>query len=273
MIVSIILLNYNSSTDCRKCVSFLKRQKGIDLEIIIVDNCSEHDDCLKVKLLCQEQGCTFIQAVENRGYNAGNNIGLQYAAKKGYKYALIANPDMEFPQEDYIEKLVAKMEQDNTIAVCASDIVNPDGRHQNPQREATYNEELFWFMEILRNKKSKKWYLCDYTQSGYCEKVSGCCLLLRMDFVKNIVFFDESVFLYSEESILAKQVKLNNKRIFYMANSTAIHQHIESQKGQSSPRMCILFQSRIYYLRNYSGYRGLKLKFLLFSKRLQYMFY
>lgn len=26
------------------------------------------------------------------------NIGLRYAANKGYEYALIANPDMEFPQ-------------------------------------------------------------------------------------------------------------------------------------------------------------------------------
>lgn len=273
MKVPVILLNYNSSSDCRKCVSFLKRQKGVELEIIIVDNCSREDDRDGVEKLSQEQGCTFIPATENRGYNAGNNIGLRYVADKGYKYALIANPDMEFPQEDYIKKLVAKMEQDDTVAVCASDIVNPDGRHQNPQREATYDEELFWFMEIFRNRKSKKWYLCDFTQSGYCEKVSGCCLLLRMDFVKSIAFFDESVFLYSEESILAKQVKLNNKRMYYMANLNAIHQHIESKKGPSSPRMRILSQSRNYYLQNYSGYRGFKLKILLFSKRLQYMFY
>ena len=272
MRVPVILLNYNSSSDCRKCISYLKRQQGIELEIIVVDNCSQDDDCNEVKRLCQEQGCTFIQATENRGYNAGNNIGLRYASEKGYEYALIANPDMEFPQEDYIKKLVAKMEQDNTITVCESDIINPNGRHQNPQREATYNEELFWFMEIFRNRKSKKWYFCDYTQSGYCEKVSGCCLLLRMDFVKSIAFFDESVFLYSEESILAKQVKLSNKRMYYMANLNAIHQHIESQKGPLSPRMRILFQSRNYYLRTYSGYRGLKLKFLLFSKHIQYMF-
>ena len=145
-------------------------------------------------------------------WTISNPLGLRYAAEKGYKYAMIANPDMEFPQEDYIQKLVTKMEQDDTIAVCASDIVNPDGRHLNPQREATYSEELFWFREIMRNRKSKKWYLCDSTQSGYCEKVSGCCLLLRMDFMQNIGFFDENVFLYSEESILAKQVKLSNRK-------------------------------------------------------------
>lgn len=273
MKVAVIILNYNSSLDCIKCVSFLKRQTGVELEIIIVDNCSHPNDVVQLRRLCKEQGCTLIENHENRGYNAGNNIGLRYAAGKGYKYALIANPDMEFPQEDYVEKLSTKMEQDHTIAICAGDIVNPDGRHINPQRNASYNEELFWFMEILRNSKSEKWYHCDCSQSIYCEKVSGCCLLLQVEFIKSIGFFDESVFLYCEESILAKQVELQNKHIFYMSDAKAIHQHIESEKGPSKPRMKTLFISHNYYLRKYSGYKGLKLKLLLFSKYLQHLLY
>ena len=273
MRVPVILLNYNSSADCTKCVSDLKQQEGVELEIIIVDNCSREDDAHAVEQLAKAEGCTFIAAKENRGYNAGNNIGLRYAAGKGYKYALIANPDMEFPQKDYVEKLITKMEQDYTIAVCASDIVNPDGRHINPQRNATYNEELFWFIEILRNSKSKNWYHCDFTHSAYCEKVSGCCLLLLVDFIKSIGYFDESVFLYSEESILAKQVEQQNKHILYISDAQAIHQHIESEKGASKPRMKALFKSHDYYLRKYSGYKGLKLKLLLFSKYLQQILY
>ena len=97
MKVPVILLNYNSSADCCKCVADLKRQEDVELEIIIVDNCSRKEDASAVEQLAAEQGCTFIAAKENRGYNAGNNIGLRYAANKGYKYALIANPDMEFP--------------------------------------------------------------------------------------------------------------------------------------------------------------------------------
>ena len=78
MIIPAILLNYNSSDDCRKCISDLKRQEGVELEIIIVDSCSRKKDTLAVEKLATEQGCTFIAAKENRGYNAGNNIGLRY---------------------------------------------------------------------------------------------------------------------------------------------------------------------------------------------------
>ena len=78
MKVPVILLNYNSSADCCKCVADLKRQEGVELEIIIVDNSSRTEDALAVEKLAAEQGCTFIAAAENRGYNAGNNIGLRY---------------------------------------------------------------------------------------------------------------------------------------------------------------------------------------------------
>lgn len=273
MRVPVILLNYNSSSDCRKCVSFLKRQKGVELEIIIVDNCSRKDDHDDVEKLSQEQGCTFIPATENRGYNAGNNIGLRYAADKGYKYAMIANPDMEFPQEDYIKKLVDKMEQDDTITVCASDIVSPEGRHQNPQREATYWEELLWFLTTWRNRKSGKWFLCDYTQSNYCEKISGCCLMVRLSFIRNIRFFDENVFLYCEESILSKQVRCANAQMYYLSSACAVHCHIEKSKGSPGKRLQLAFKSRYYYLCQYSGYKHIQLWVLLQSKQLQRIMY
>lgn len=273
MKVPVILLNYNSSVDCLKCISFLKQQQGVDLEIVLVDNCSQSDDLSALRRIAQQERCTLLENKDNRGYNAGNNIGLRYAARSGLEYALIANPDMEFPQSDYIQKMVSAMEQDEEIVVCGSDIINPDGSHLNPQREISYKEELFWFIEILRNRKSKKWYLCDYTQSGYCKKVSGCSLLLRMDFIKSIGFFDESVFLYSEESILSKQVKQYGKKMYYLSNVQAVHQHIESQKGASKPRMKIFFKSRNYYLRKYSGYNMLKLYLLLFSKYIQSLLY
>ena len=274
MRVPVILLNYNSSADCRECVADLKRQEGVELDIVIVDNCSPREgEQDAIRQLCANDGCTFIKVKENRGYNAGNNIGLRYAAEKGYEYALIANPDMRFPQTDYVAQLVKVMEEKPEVAVCGSDIVNSDGRHQNPQCEATYFEELFWFMEILRNRKSKKWYLCDYNQSGYCEKISGCCLMTRLSFINDIGFFDENVFLYCEESILSKQVRRANVKMYYLSSACAVHCHIEKSKGNPGKRLQLTFRSRCYYLQQYSGYKHIKLWMLLQSKQLQRIMY
>jgi len=273
MKVPIIILNYNSVADCRKCIGFLKQQEGVNIEIVVVDNCSprqgEQED---IEQLCREQDCTFIQVNENRGYNAGNNIGLRYAAEKGYKYALIANPDMEFPQMDYLKRMVKTMEQDESIVVCGSDIITPDGLHQNPMREITYCEELFWPITIFRNRKRKEWFLMNYHRTGYCEKLSGCCLMVRIKFVLQIGCLDENVFLYCEEPILAKQIQECAAKSYYLAEAYAVHRHIKSEKGDPKKRMLLLLKSRRYYLKHYSGYSPMKLMLLNISKAVQNLF-
>lgn len=273
MVIPIIILNYNSSSDCRKCISSLKRQEDIDMEVILVDNRSKEEDLIALRTLATEQGCTLIENKENRGYNAGNNIGLHYASEKGYKYALIANPDMEFPQTDYLLKMAAKMEENEEIVVCGSDIITPEGNHQNPMRESTYFEELFWPITTLRNRKKKAWFLMDYTKSECCEKVSGCCFIIRLSFAQDIGFFDEKVFLYSEEPILAKQVINRGYKMYYLANAQAVHCHIKSEKGDPKKRIYLFEKSRKYYLKHYSGYPQFALTCLYLSYKIHHLFY
>ncbi len=270
-IVATIILNYNSSTDCRKCVSFLKKQRGVKLEIVVVDNCSRADEVEQLRRLCKEQGCTLIENHENRGYNAGNNIGLRYAAEKGYKYAMIANPDMEFPQEDYMARVVAKMDEDLKIAVLGTSIVDAKGLQQNPLDFVSFWSEFLWPMEMLKYKRSHKSLstVMDYTRSGYCPIVSGCCFCIRMSFVKQIGYFDENVFLYCEEPILAHQVKKSGMKEYYMSEVMAIHRHISSTKGNTYARMILLCKSRDYKNKYHSNYNAFQVLLLRISSDLR----
>ena len=255
MKVAVIVLNYNSSADCRKCVADLKRQEGVELEIIIVDNCSRKEDALAVEKLAAEQGYTFIAAKENRGYNAGNNIGLRYAANKGYEYALIANPDMEFPQRDYVMRLAEEMEARKEVAVAATDITSPELVHQNPiMPDPKGWQSSFNWVKVILNFSAKKTpdFIGDYKASHVCKKVSGCCLMVRMDFIQLIGFFDEQVFLYCEEAILSKQVEQAGLKMYYVANLQAVHQHVKSTKGNPRKRFKAWISSRLYFERHYN---------------------
>ena len=257
MKIPVILLNYNSSADCRKCVKFLKRQEGVELEIVIVDNCSPREgEQESIKYLCEEQGCTFLAASKNRGYNAGNNIGLHYATEKGYKYALIANPDMEFPSVDYISRLVSKMSENENIVIVASDIIGIDKQHQNPMhRDESFRDCLGWIKTSFNKKQTGvSDSLDNYRKSHFCSKVSGCCFLICLDFVQSIGYFDESVFLYCEEAILSRQVEQKGLKMYYLSDIQATHAHISSAKGNPIIRFGNWKQSRKYFIDNYSGY-------------------
>lgn len=275
---AIILLNYNSSDDCRKCIGFLHKQKKVEPIIIVVDNCSKHEEHEKVKSLCQKTGCILISNDVNRGYNAGNNVGLRYAAERGFEVAMIANPDMEFPQQDYLRKCLDVMADDFEIAVLGTDILHAQGWHQNPQigHNASYwsllTSPLKLFCQFLLRKTMPK-LTEDYHVSRYCEKVSGCCFFIRMSFLKEIGFLDEGVFLYCEEPILAKQVKLNHKKMYYLAEAQAIHNHIATAKGNPRKNMKIMQKSQLYYFQNYGGYNGIAFWYLFVTRKIFYFFW
>ena len=257
MKVAVIILNYNSSSDSRKCVSFLKRQKRVELEIIIVDNASNSYDRDAVALFCQIENCTFIAAEENRGYNAGNNVGLRYAVAKGYKYAMVVNPDMEFPQKNYISLMLQQIERDEKIVVMGTDIIGPDGIHQNPMKpEGDWTSSFDWITAIWKNRKIKDAhdFIDNYQESHYCHKLSGCCILLRLNFIREIGYFDENVFLYCEEAILGRQVEMYHKRMYYDSELQAIHRHIKKEKSDPVLRLKAWKRSRQYYLTKYSQY-------------------
>lgn len=254
--IAVILLNFNSSADCKKCLSFLKQQKAIDAEIVIVDNCSCKEEYEAVRKLNKETGCTLIGNAENKGYNAGNNVGLRYAAEKGYNYALIANPDMEFPQADYLKRMVKIMEDDELIAVCGSDIITPEGIHQSPmKRDGNWHGSLGWFRGLFKKKPTDTYDFIDHYETSHeCSKVSGCCLMVRMSFIKEINYFDEYPFLYCEEAILSRQVEQSRKwKMYYSADMQAIHRHIKNEKGDPIPRLRQWKRSRLYFINRYSG--------------------
>ena len=276
MKLEIIILNYNSSTDCRRCIDYLKAQQGVEQEIVVVDNRSRDDEREAVEALCKEQGCTFIANNENRGYNAGNNLGLRYAAEKGYKFALIANPDMELPQTDYLATLLAKMQEDEEIVVCGSDIVTPEGVHQNPKKRGNDNLKGYfsWITEILTRKKKRndnpEW-IENPAVSKYCRCLNGCCFLIRMNFIESIGFFDENTFLYGEEPILGSQVEEKGKKMYYTANTFAVHAHLKSKEGTSAFCNKHWKHSRLYYVKRYSKLPWIKKRLALMSIRLYFV--
>ena len=270
MKIATIILNYNSSADCRKCIGYLKKQQGVEQEIVVVDNCSRDDDRKAVETLCKEQGCTFIANGENRGYNAGNNVGLRYAAEKDYEFALIANPDMEFPQTDYLATLIAQMQTDDDIVVCGSDIVTPEGVHQNPKKRGNDNLKGYfcWITEILTKKKKRNGnpeWIEDPAVSKYCRCLNGCCFLIKMNFIERIGFFDENTFLYGEEPILGSQVEEYGKKMYYTANTFAVHAHLKSKEGSSAFCNKHWKHSRLYYVKRYSKLPLIKKQLALMS--------
>ncbi len=270
MTIPVIILNYNSYKNCRKCTSDLRRQTGVDIEIIIVDNNSRPDDLEQVRLLCEEEGYTLLESKSNGGYNAGNNIGLRYASGKGYEFALIANPDMEFPQMDYVSRISERIAEDPQIAVLGTNIHDAEGRHQNPLFFSSFWDEFAWPIDIIKYSILKiPPVAIDRLHGRYCSVLIGCCVLVRMSFIERIGFFDENVFLYCEEEILAYQARNVGVEFYYMPEVTAVHNHMKSEKGNKYRRMLLFCNSVNYKNKYHSNFNKLQIILLRGSNYLR----
>ncbi|MEI6842585.1 MAG: glycosyltransferase, partial [Methanomicrobiales archaeon] len=75
-LASIIIVTYNHRAYLDACLQSVMKQE-YPHEIIIVDNCSQDDTVKLVKAGYPE--VTLIQSPDNRGFGAGNNLGIRHA--------------------------------------------------------------------------------------------------------------------------------------------------------------------------------------------------
>lgn len=289
-----VILNYNSDGDLRESVPQLHAQSDIEHAVIIVDNASRPDCVGRVRewiaanysdavMGSEAEVAEWIRAHpaagfsparvflvlhhENRGYSAGNNVGIRLAVLLQAQAVLIANPDMRFADARYARGLLDVMAADERNAVVASRIVGLDGHDQSPLRESRFWEELLWPRRLLGRlyRPAPVVLPVSGTQPVEVPKVSGCCLLLRTSFLENTGLLDEEVFLYCEEPILSAKARSAGGRVLLAPTLTAVHAHVKSEKANASARMLIFIRSRLYYLKRYSGYGPVRLGLLRLS--------
>ena len=92
--VAIIILNYKSWEDTLSLAEAIQKLFLLNWnQIIIIDNNSPNESDKKLNEF-SDKGYIYIQTGQNNGYAAGNNIGLKYAYKNGFKYGWILNNDI-----------------------------------------------------------------------------------------------------------------------------------------------------------------------------------
>lgn len=270
-----VILNYNSREDTQKCVRYIKEQSYKNLDIVIVDNASTNEDEIAVlEKISESQNIKLIVNKKNKGFSAGNNIGLRYAVSIGGDWAMIINPDVELRDKDYICKVFEQIKEWPDAVVAGTNIVLPNGNAQNPMNDKTLSEEILWLMPKIRKTlgiRPKR--VIDNSKTRYCNQLTGCCFFVDMEFMKKINYLDENVFLYCEERILASQVSSLGYKEVFLSDITANHEHYVEKKQDNSvaAKMRIMIDSRIYWIKKYSDYSLLGKLAAIAAKRVQWL--
>lgn len=248
-----IIINYNDFKTTEKLINNIKDYKVID-EIVIVDNNSTDDSKNKLSKI---KGITLIANKENYGFAKAINIGCKYLIDK-YKecYIFVSNSDIRITQENDLKELL-KCFKIKDIALVGPVIKEPDGIVRG-WKSTTVLEDILLNIPLInrvyRNKLIS--YKDEYynTLLSYVDMVKGCFFLIDSRALEKVNFFDENTFLYYEENILAKKLKVKKYKTVINNKVTVYHDHAKtiSKNVNNINRYKITKQSMMYYEKNYN---------------------
>lgn len=248
--IGIIILNYNSYSLVLKLLNNLKNIVGIS-KIIIVDNNSTDNSVEELRKEANEN-VILIENKENRGYAAGNNIGIKYLINNflNIEYMCILNPDIEIENKNIFIELIKELNRDNKLGII-SPLMRMNGviNKKLISWKAPENfDNIFNCLGIT--KKIKDNLSIDKDKNV----IPGSFLFFSKETIQQINYLDEETFLYYEENILAQKLKRIGKIMKIIA--TIEYNHIHSVERNNIKRKLfhnkIYFESMIYYEKKYN---------------------
>jgi len=279
----VIILNWNRSD---LTISLVKNISNVENEValrfIVVDNASssEHRNTLiefanvndwsiatetELQDSCLKTNQHILLLLDkNYGYAKGNNFGLKLARKLGYKYALISNNDVVV-EKPVLKRLILAFNELESVAVVGPRVYGPNGERQGPYSKPNLYHNFFYpvFIPILWPMKKLMTKITSKINDGrtrYCYRLIGCFMLMDLDVVEKVGWFDENTFLYAEENILAEKLEKVGYKMAYVDSVYIKHMHGQStQKLGNKSRLWQQLNADLYYFRRYRGYGPIKL--------------
>jgi len=234
MDLSIIIVNWNSAAYTAECVSSIRAAtRGLQYEIIVVDNASTDNSIETLKLL---PDVTLVASSHNAGFARANNLGYQHASGKAL---LFLNPDT-YVQDAAIDRMYCAMLSSEKVGIVGCRLLNSDQSLQTSCVQAfpTIMNQLTDVEAIkLRFPWVRMWGISALFQNPRpltsVEVVSGACLMIRRNVFEQVVQFSTDYFMYCEDVDLCYKVIAAGYQVAYVDYATVVHFGGQSSKQAS----------------------------------------
>lgn len=259
----IVILNYNDSGTTGKLLDMIQNYKVLD-KIVVVDNHSGDNSYQELQNYRSDK-IEVIQAEENGGYSKGNNIGVKYLIDNTDVDIIgISNSDVEF-DEAFVWKIMDDFRHYKNYAVITGLQLAPDGKvgcHPFWEEYTTQRylkKILFSLWPLSKKGGMDEEYVRRKLESGKkffrVGAVEGSLFFVRRKEFNEAGLFDEGVFLYCEEDILAKKMKKAGKKTGVDRAVTYVHYGAATTKKvfTSKASRNHVFNSNVYYFKHYQS--------------------
>lgn len=234
--ITVILVTYNS----RRVLPIALASLAGVAHVIIVDNASRDGTAELAGELAPH--ARVIEAQANLGFGRANNLALQEVQTP---YALLLNPDCEL-QPGALAALCEATQRYPQAAIWGPKIYDAPG-----QLGLCYRPPFF---------APQPTQLADPQGDVCTEFLTGAAMLLNMELMRKVGFFDSWFFLYFEDDDLCLRVRQAGHSLVLVNEAHVLHR----VKQSSAPSATLVFRraycmtlSKLYIYRKYLGLASL----------------
>ena len=216
--VSVVVVTWNSLATLERCLASVA-----GYETIVVDNGSSDGT---VPLIREAFPEVRLIEQENRGMGAGNNAGMR--ASSG-RYAFLLNADAWVAGAG-LEALVAVADAHPRAAVVGPRLRNLDGTLQrsvrgDPTLWRLATEYLFLRKLAPRSRMLNAFYGAGFAhdREAEVESLYGPALLVRRAAAEEVGLFDESFFMFSEETDWLYRFRAAGWKVLFTPAAEVVH--------------------------------------------------
>lgn len=257
--ISVILV-YRNFDDLEECV-ISTQEKIQNCRCIVVNAYYDDGSMQRIQEIAKKYDCDFLN-IENKGYSYGNNYGISYAREHyEYKYIIVSNPDIIIRKFD--------MNAFDTGDIWAPTITALTGKAQNPliiSRNRLYefliyqghlrNRPLLFYAGVGINKILRTiglfFFKLKKSQSVPVYAAHGSFVILSKKAIDLLApVYDEAMFLFMEEQVLAMKAKQKTLKTIYTRNIDVLHKEDGSMKFIGKTVNKELKKATIYFYENY----------------------
>lgn len=216
--VSVLILNYNGAKFIEACLDSILAQSYPIHEIIVIDNASTDNSIALAKT--GRPGVAIVEAGANLGFAGGMNLGIR---KSNGEFLLLLNPDVVL-DEEFLKMAVEAIQTDSRTGSVSGKVLKMAEKEAG--RLDTTGHVIFR-NRLFTDRGDGE---ADIGQYDEVEEIFGACAgagLYRREMLEDIriadEYFDESFFLFLEDTDLNWRAQLRGWKCVYEPRAVARH--------------------------------------------------
>jgi GT2 family glycosyltransferase len=211
---TVIIVNTNELHHLRRCLPSVLGQQYGEYEVLVVDNASTDGSVEVVE--SEFPQVKLIRNVANLGYVGANNVGFEHATGE---ILVVLNPDTRV-EPNWLRELALALERTPSAGLATSKILMMD----DPQRINTCGNEItFAGITVCRGLGQPA---DRYDRLEAVSAVSGAAFAIKRSVLEQIGPFDNTFFIYYEDTDLSLRAALAGYECIYVPTSVVYHDYV-----------------------------------------------